>query len=103
MPQYVLRVSPTTACLRDADRMHRVERHAMNEVRHCFPEVEWLANFVTGPNDYVEIFSARDLETAVRVSDRIRDNGLLTELWPLARAQNEVPDAPLTQSKCRER
>lgn len=57
----------------------RVEEHIHNE----YPQVEWLHNFaILGPCDYLDIFRAPDLETAMGVATVIRTYGhASTEVW----------------------
>jgi uncharacterized protein with GYD domain len=48
------------------------------------PDVEWLSNYaVFGPYDYVDIFSAPNLENAMKVAAIVRFFGhASTEIWP---------------------
>jgi len=50
------------------------------------PEVVWKANYVIlGPADYLDIFTAPDIETAMRVATIIRTFGhATTEIWAAA-------------------
>ena len=48
------------------------------------PDVKWLHNFaVLGPYDYLDIFSASNVEEAFRVSTIVQTFGnAKTEVWP---------------------
>lgn len=61
-----------------------LERRAMDHIRKECPGVSWVANYaVAGPFDYVDIFTAPDVHSAMRVSLLIRAHGRShSELWP---------------------
>ena len=47
-----------------------LERHAMDQVRSGCTEMRWIAYAFLGPSNCVDIFSAPDAETPMRVSTR---------------------------------
>lgn len=68
------------------DRPKSVEqlgRKAMERVRKDCPDVEWISSYaILGPYDYLDIFRAKDIETASKVSTLIRTFGRTqTEIW----------------------
>ena len=64
--------------------LERREKEVMARVRDHCPGVEWIASYATlGPYDYVDLFQAPDVETALKVSTMIRTFGhARTEVWP---------------------
>jgi uncharacterized protein with GYD domain len=78
----ITRLSPTA--LNSPQSLEELERHAMKHIRSECPQVEWLHNFaVLGPCDYVDIFRAPDIDTAMKVSTIIRTFAhARTEIWP---------------------
>lgn len=75
------RLSPEA--IRSPGTLEQLERAAMEHIRRECPKVEWLNNFaILGPCDYLDIFRAPDLETAMEVSTIIRTYGhATTEVW----------------------
>ena len=57
------------------------------------PQVSWLANYVVlGPADYLDIFTAPDLETAMAVATVIRTFGhATTEVWGATAWDDFIP------------
>jgi uncharacterized protein with GYD domain len=75
------RLSPDA--LRSPGSLEELENQAMSQIRKEYPQVEWLHNFaILGPCDYLDIFRAPDMETAMGVATIIRTFGhATTEVW----------------------
>jgi uncharacterized protein with GYD domain len=69
--------------LRAPKALEELERQAMERVRKECPEVEWVKSYaILGPCDYLDIFRAKDIETASKVSALVRTFGHAhTEVW----------------------
>ena len=68
------RLSPEA--VRSPQALEQLERKAMERVRKECPDVQWVASYaILGPCDYLDIFRARDVETAAKVSTLIRTFG----------------------------
>lgn len=67
------------------DELHSLEKRMMEFVRKECPEVKWEHNYVSsGPYNYVDIFTAPDIETAMKVNTIARTVGHAhSEIWPL--------------------
>jgi uncharacterized protein with GYD domain len=75
------RLSPDA--LRSPGTLEELEERVMEKNRSEYPRVEWLHNFaILGPCDYLDIFRAPDLETAMGVATIVRTYGhASTEVW----------------------
>ena len=58
----------------------------MERIRHNCPDVLWQQSYaILGPADYLDIFTAPDIETAIKVATIIRTmTHTTTEIWAAA-------------------
>lgn len=75
------RLSP--GALRSPKSLEDLERLVMEQIQSECSGVEWVHNFaILGGCDYLDIFRAPDLETAMKVSTIVRTFGHAhTEIW----------------------
>lgn len=84
MTTFIMLTRLAPGVLQSPHSLEKMERSAMERVRRECPDVEWLHNYaVLGPYDYLDIFTAPDIETATKVSTLVRTFGhAMTEIWP---------------------
>jgi uncharacterized protein with GYD domain len=70
--------------LRSPLALESLEKEVMAQVRSECPDVNWLHSYaVLGPYDYMDIFEAPDVASAMRVATLIRTLGHAeSEVWP---------------------
>lgn len=83
MATFIMLTCLNPDAVRSPRGLEQLEREAMKRVREQCPDVKWLGSYaVLGPYDYLDIFSANDVESAARVSALIRTFGhAQTEMW----------------------
>lgn len=81
---FIMLTKLATGVPRTAESIEGLERSTVEHVRQQCPNVHWLHSYaVLGRPDYVDIFTAPDLETAMKVSALVRTVGAAdTEIWP---------------------
>lgn len=83
MPTFIMVTRLAAGALRSPQSLEALEKQALEQVRTACPEVEWVSNYATlGPWDYLDIFRAPDIESAMKVATLIRTFGHAhTEVW----------------------
>src|SRR3989344_1387693 len=75
------RISPEA--VKAPQSLEKLEQEAMQHIRAECPEVKWRQSYaLLGAYDYLDIFTAPDIETAAKVSTLIRAYGRApSEVW----------------------
>jgi uncharacterized protein with GYD domain len=83
MSTFIMLTRLSHEALQSPSSLANLNSQVADRIRSDCPEVEWKANYVIlGPADYLDIFTAPDVETALRVATVIRTFGhATTEVW----------------------
>jgi uncharacterized protein with GYD domain len=83
MITFIMLTRLSTDAVQSPQALEQLERNAMERVRKDCLDVEWVFNYaILGPYDYLDVFRAKDVETAAKVSTLIRTFGHAhTEIW----------------------
>jgi hypothetical protein len=84
MPHFVMLTRLVGEEVNPSDEVRRKACLVSEAVRKACPDVTWVADYaLLGPVDYLDIFDAPNLETAMKVSTLVRSlAGAHTEVWP---------------------
>lgn len=83
MSTFVMLTRLSGESIRSPKTLEELERRVMERIRSECPQVDWVHNFaILDPYDYLDIFSAPDLDTAFKVATIVRTFGhAQTEVW----------------------
>jgi len=84
MQMFILLTRLSPEALKSPYSMEDFEKRAVEHIERDCPEVKWLHSYtLLGPYDYLDIFSAPDMNAALKVSAIIRTFGRAhSEIWP---------------------
>lgn len=84
MTTFIMLTKLATGVSRTATNLEQLEQSAVDHVKQQCPSVRWLHSYAAlGRPDYVDIFTAPDVETAMKVSALVRTFGDAdTTIWP---------------------
>lgn len=86
MATFIMLTRLNTDAVKSPRRLEQLERDVVGRIEKDCSDVKWGASYaVLGPYDYVDIFTAPDIEAAMRVSALVRTFGhAQTEVWAAA-------------------
>jgi uncharacterized protein with GYD domain len=90
MQTFILLTRLSPEALKSPAAMEDFEKRAVKHIEQECPEVKWLHSYVLlGPYDYLDIFTAPDINAALKVSALIRTFGRAhSEIWEAAEWEN---------------
>jgi uncharacterized protein with GYD domain len=85
MPTFVMLTRLSPDALSSSNSFEELEQRVKSHIRSDCPEAEWIQSYaVLGPNDYLDLFRAPDIDSAMRVAAIVRAFGhAYTEVWPV--------------------
>jgi uncharacterized protein with GYD domain len=83
MQTFILLTRLSPEALKSPASMEDFEKRAVHHIEQECPDVKWLQSYVLmGPYDYLDIFTAPDMNAALKVSAIIRTFGRAhSEVW----------------------
>ncbi|KAI3603184.1 hypothetical protein D8I24_3007 (plasmid) [Cupriavidus necator H850] len=76
MAIFIMETRVSVESLRQPRSFEALERGVAGYLEKVCPDVKWLGSYATlGPYDYLDIFEANDIETAMQVSVLVRAYG----------------------------
>lgn len=83
MPTFIMLTRLSHQALKDPGALVELSHEITRRIRNDCAGVEWEVNYaVLGPADYLDIFTAPDIETATKVATIVRTFGhATTEIW----------------------
>lgn len=83
MQTFILLTRLDPEVLRSPGSLEDFEKRAVEHIEQKCPDVKWLHSYaLLGPYDYLDIFRAQDMESALKVSALIRTFGRAhSEIW----------------------
>ncbi len=84
MELYILMTKLTPEISGDLKKREAIGKEWKKKVDRLCPDVKWIAHYsLLGPYDFMDIYEAKNNETASKVSMITRANGALSvETWP---------------------
>lgn len=84
MATFIMTTKLSNEALASPRSFEELSAAVVRRVRDECPQVKWSSSYVVlGPTDYLDIFSAPDVETAAKVATLVRSYGhATTEIWP---------------------
>ena len=84
MNTFMMFTRVSSGAIKDQSSLEALEKESARHIHEECKNVKWIGSYaVMGPFDYVDIFSAPDIETATKVSLIIRTYGRShSEVWP---------------------
>lgn len=92
MATFIMLTRLSHQALQSPKSLETLSHEVMERIRKDCPDVEWKKSYVVlGPADYLDIFTAPDLEAAMKVAAVIRTFGhASTEVWGATEWENFV-------------